>query len=41
MAYPYQTGSSLSAGNISYQTLRMAEAMQRLGELDELAPPRN
>jgi arylsulfatase len=39
--YPYQMGSSLSAANISYQTLRMAEAMQRLGELDELAPPRN
>jgi arylsulfatase len=41
MEYPYQMGSSLSAGNISYQTLKMAEAMNRLGELDEIEPPRN
>jgi arylsulfatase A-like enzyme len=39
--YPYQMGSSLSAANISYQTLRVAELMQRLGQVDELAPPRN
>jgi arylsulfatase len=41
MDFPYQAGSSLSAGNISYQTLRMAEALKRLGEVEELAPPRN
>jgi arylsulfatase len=41
MDYNYQAGSSLSAGNISYQTLRMAEALKRLGQVEELAPPRN
>jgi arylsulfatase A-like enzyme len=41
MDYHYQTGSSLNAGNISYQTLRMAEALKRLGQVEELAPPRN
>jgi arylsulfatase A-like enzyme len=37
--YPYQMGSSLTASNISYQTLRMAELMDRLGDVEELAPP--
>ena len=41
MEYPYQMGSSLNAANISYQTLRLAEAQQRLGKLEELPPPRN
>jgi arylsulfatase A-like enzyme len=41
MEYPYQLGSSLNAANISYQTLRLAEAQRRLGELEELPPPRN
>jgi hypothetical protein len=41
MEYPYQLGSSLNAANISYQTLRLAEAQRRLGKLEELPPPRN
>ena len=41
MKYPYQLGSSLTVSNINYQTLRVAEAMQRLGKIKELAPPRN
>jgi len=41
MKYPYQLGSSLTVSNINYQTLRVAEAMQRLGKIEELAPPRN
>jgi hypothetical protein len=41
MEYPYQLGSSLSAANVSYQTLKLAEAQRRLGQLEELPPPRN
>jgi arylsulfatase A-like enzyme len=42
MDYPYQMGSSLNAANISYQTLRLAEAQRRLGKLEELPlAPRN
>jgi arylsulfatase len=41
MDYNYQAGSTLNAANISYQTLRMAEALKRLGQVEELAPPRN
>ena len=41
MEYPYQMGSSLNAANISYQTLKLAEAQKRLGQLEELSPPRN
>ena len=37
--YPYQDGSSLNAANINYQTLRVMEAMKRLGHLEELQPP--
>jgi arylsulfatase len=39
MDYPYQFGSSLNAANISYQTLKVAEAMKRLGQLEELETP--
>jgi arylsulfatase A-like enzyme len=39
MDYPYQLGSSLNAANISYQTLRLAEAQRRLGRLEELPLP--
>ena len=39
--YPYQAGSSLSAAGINYQTLKAAEALKRLKELENLAPPRN
>ena len=41
MKYPYQIGSSLTVSNINYQTLRMAEAMKRLNQVEEIAPPRN
>jgi arylsulfatase len=39
--YPYQAGSSLNAAGISYQTIRVAEAMKRLGQLEGLALPNN
>jgi len=37
--YPYQTGSSLTASNLGYQTLRQAEVMKRLegGEFNPAA----
>jgi hypothetical protein len=41
MKYPYQIGSSLTVSNINYQTLKVAEAMKRLNQVEELAPPRN
>ncbi|GEM_PF-2122742 len=41
MKYPYQVGSSLTVSNINYQTLKVAEAMKRLSQVEELAPPRN
>jgi len=37
--YPYQAGSSLSASGINYQTLKAVEAMKRLKELENVAPP--
>jgi arylsulfatase len=39
--YPYQAGSSLNAAGVNYQTLRAAEALKRLNQLENLAPPRN
>jgi arylsulfatase len=39
--YPYQAGSSLNAAGINYQSLRAAEALKRLKELENVAPPRN
>ena len=36
--YPYQTGSSLNAGNINYGLLRQQDALKRLGELESLKP---
>jgi arylsulfatase len=33
--YPYQAGSSLTASGIGYNTLRMADAMKRLGQVEE------
>ena len=39
--YPYQAGSSLTVSGIGYQTIKMAEALKRLGQLEEFAPPRN
>jgi arylsulfatase len=39
--YPIQPGSGLNAFNINDQTLRAAEALKRLNQLENLAPPRN
>lgn len=36
--YPYQTGSSLNAGNINYGLLRQQEALKRLKNLENLKP---
>jgi arylsulfatase len=38
--YPYQSGSSLTVGNIGYNTLRVQEALQRLETVEEFAPIR-
>jgi arylsulfatase len=35
--YPHQDGSSLNAGHIGYDTLKRAEAMERLKNLERLA----
>jgi arylsulfatase len=37
--YPFQAGSSLNASNINYNTLRAADAMERLGQIETLMPP--
>ena len=39
--FPFQPGASLNAGGINYLTLRAAEALKRLQDLEQLAPPRN
>ena len=39
--FPHQSGSSLTAGNISYTSLRAMEALKRLDELNALPPMRN
>ncbi len=39
--YPFQPGSSLSAGNIGYQTLENAKAMEALKKLEALSFPSN
>lgn len=39
--YPFQEGSSLSASNINYTTLKAAGALKRLQELEEYVPSRN
>jgi arylsulfatase len=36
--YPYQTGSSLNAGNINYGLLRQQDALKRLENLEALKP---
>ncbi|HEV7779410.1 MAG TPA: arylsulfatase [Luteibacter sp.] len=36
--FPFQTGSSLNAGNINYGTLRAEDAMRRLKELETVHP---
>ncbi len=39
--YPFQQGSSLSASGINYNSLRAAEALKRLQQIENLSPPRN
>ena len=36
--YPFQAGSSLSAGNIGYQTLRQQQLLQRLSDVETIMP---
>jgi hypothetical protein len=38
--YPSQAGSSLNAAGVNYQTLKAAEAMKRLQQLEGITPPR-
>jgi arylsulfatase len=37
-SFPYQAGTSLNAGGLSYGTLRMHDAMQRLSQVEQLHP---
>jgi arylsulfatase len=39
--YPFQEGSSLSASNINYTSLRAAGALKRLEEIENYTPARN
>ena len=39
--YPFQEGSSLNAAGISYQTLKAAQALKRLQEIESLGNPNN
>jgi len=39
--YPFQQGSNLNAAGINYQTLKAADALKRLKEIESLGPPRN
>src|SRR5215831_536520 len=39
--YPFQEGSSLNAAGINYQTLKVAQALKRLNELESLSSPSN
>jgi arylsulfatase len=36
--FPNQDGSSLNAGGINYSTLRAADALKRLKEMERFAP---
>ena len=36
--FPFQEGSSLSAGNINYNSLKAMKALQMLDELEERLP---
>ncbi len=38
--YPNQPGSSLNAAGINYNSLRAAEALKRLGQVESMMPPR-
>ena len=39
--FPFQQGSSLSASNINYNSLKAMDAMRRLKQLEAISPPRN
>jgi arylsulfatase len=39
--FPYQAGASLNAAGISYQTVTVRQAMQRLGEIEQFTLARN
>ncbi len=39
--YPFQEGSTLSASNINYLTLKAGAALQRLQEIETHMPARN
>jgi arylsulfatase len=39
--YPFQQGASLSAGNINYMTLKAADALKRLQEIETFSAPSN
>jgi arylsulfatase A-like enzyme len=39
--YPFQQGSSLNAAGINYMSLKAADALKRLKEIEELGSPRN
>ena len=39
--YPFQEGSSLNAANINYMTLKAAEALKRLQEIESIGNPNN
>jgi len=39
--FPFQEGSSLNAAGINYQTLKAAEALKRLQEMESLSAPSN
>jgi arylsulfatase len=39
--YPFQAGSSLNAAGINYQTLKAAEALKRLQQLETIGRPNN
>jgi arylsulfatase len=38
--YPNQPGSSLNAAGINYNSLRAADALKRLGQVESMMPPR-
>jgi arylsulfatase len=39
--FPYQAGSTLNAGGINYNMLRMQDAMKRLKDMETMMPPRD
>lgn len=39
--YPFQSGASLNAAGINYQTLKAADALKRLQEIETLGRPGN